>query len=99
MGKLRNIPNLRVIPTQANFVMCEVFGGYSAKILSETLLNKHNILIKDLSAKKGLDGQYIRVAIKTIEENNLLIAALRSVLGQASRAKSLNLKFSRQEAL
>lgn len=99
VGKLRNIPNLRVIPTHANFVMCEVFGGYSAKILSETLLNKHNILIKDLSAKKGLDGQYIRVAIKTIEENNLLIEALRSVLGQASRAKSLNLKFSRQEAL
>jgi histidinol-phosphate/aromatic aminotransferase/cobyric acid decarboxylase-like protein len=52
VARLRNIPNLRVIPTQANFVMCEVLGGYSAKNLAETLLCEHNILIRDLSGKK-----------------------------------------------
>jgi len=96
--ELRNILNLRAIPSQANFIMCEVLGGYSAEKLSETLLNKYNILIKDLSGKKGIDGQYIRVAVKTKEENNLLIAALKNILGQAKMTKPINLKFSRQEA-
>jgi histidinol-phosphate/aromatic aminotransferase/cobyric acid decarboxylase-like protein/choline kinase len=87
VGELRDIPNLRVIPTQANFVMCEVLGGCSAKKLSETLLYEHNILIKDLSSKKGINGQYIRVAVKTGEENNLLAASLHNVLGQATGTK------------
>lgn len=80
--ELGNIPHLRVIPTQANFVMCEVLGGYAAEKLSETLLYEHNILIKNLSAKKGINGQYIRVSVKTSEENSLLVAALHHVLGQ-----------------
>jgi histidinol-phosphate/aromatic aminotransferase/cobyric acid decarboxylase-like protein len=86
--QLRNIPNLRVIPTQANFVMCEVLGGYSAETLAETLLNKHNLLIKNLSAKKGIQGQYIRIAIKTREENSLLVAALDNILGRVNRNKT-----------
>lgn len=32
-------------------------------------------MIEDLSAKKGIDGQYIKVAVKTREENNLLATA------------------------
>ncbi|WP_276929650.1 aminotransferase class I/II-fold pyridoxal phosphate-dependent enzyme [Herbinix luporum] len=96
---LKNIPNLRVIPSQANFVMCEVLGGYFSAKLSETLLYNHKILIKDLSAKKGVKGQYIRVAVKTSEENNLLIAALYKTLGLTSRSKSYNLNFKLQEAL
>jgi histidinol-phosphate/aromatic aminotransferase/cobyric acid decarboxylase-like protein len=38
-----------------------------------------NILIKDLSGKNGIDGQFIRIAIKTPEENQKLIKALISV--------------------
>jgi len=97
--KLKKIPYLRVIPTQANFVMCEVLCGYSAEKLSETLLNEHNILIKDLSAKNGVDGQYIRIAVKTGEENELLIAALHNMMDQVSRVKPFNINFGKQEAL
>jgi len=87
--QLRRIPNLRVIPTQANFVMCEVLGGHSAEKISETLLCEHNILVKDLSAKKGINGEYIRVAVRTPEENCLLSASLYSVLNRESRIKAL----------
>jgi len=97
--ELKKIPNLRVIPTEANYVMCEVLGGYFAVNLAETLLNKYNILIKDLSGKKGIDGQYIRVAVKTKEENNLLITALQNILGKSGRAKAFTISFSGQEAL
>jgi len=84
LKELSTVPNLRVIPSQANFVMCEVLD-YSAEKLSEILLSEYNLLIKDLSAKKGINGQYIRLAVKTSKENSLLVAALHNVLGQVKR--------------
>lgn len=95
---LKNIPKIRVIPSQANFVVCEVLGGHSAENLAERLLNEHNILIKNLSFKKGVSGQYIRVAVKTKEENSILLSALQDVLGASGRTKPLSLKFAGQEA-
>lgn len=98
MEQLKNIPNLRVLPTQANFVICEIMEGISAEKLCEDLLCHYNILIKDLSSKKGIDGQYIRIAVRTDEENNMLISAMHNILGKGSRAKSFTISFGRQEA-
>ena len=80
LEKLSGVKNLRVIPTQANFVMCEVLDIWSATQLSENLLSDYNILIKDLSMKKGISGQYIRIAIKRKEENDTLVCALHKLL-------------------
>ena len=63
--ELNKIENLRVIPTQANYVMCEVLGGHTAKSLTEVLLDKYNIFIKDLSTKDGINGEYVRLAVRT----------------------------------
>jgi len=92
--KLRHVPNLRVLPTQANFVLCEVLGGCSAEKLAETLLCEHNILIKDLGGKKGISGEYIRVAVRTREDNSRLAAAMSKVLGQSGRVRQYNLGMS-----
>ena len=80
LAGLRGVENLRVIPTQANFVMCEVLDIFSATQLAEKLLSDYNILIKDLSMKKGLSGQYIRIAIKRSDENDILVCALHRLL-------------------
>ena len=79
--KLASIKNLRVIPSQANFVMCEVLGGITAKELTERLLDEFDLLIKDLSSKNGFNGEYIRLAVKRPEENDKLINALQEILG------------------
>lgn len=79
LDKLRDIEYLRVIPTQANYVMCEVLGIYSATHLTELLLVDYNILIKDLSIKKGISGQYIRIAIKRKKENEMLVCAFHKL--------------------
>ncbi len=84
LKKIRNIPNLRVIPSQANFVMCELLNGNPARRLAEILLYEHNVLIKDLTGKKGIKGQYVRLAIKTSEENRLLISALHEILDRTN---------------
>lgn len=79
--QLKSIPGLRVIPSQANYVMCEVLHPCGARKLAKQLLTAHNILIKDLSAKRGVDhGEYIRIAVKTPEENNAIVSALRELL-------------------
>jgi histidinol-phosphate/aromatic aminotransferase/cobyric acid decarboxylase-like protein/choline kinase len=78
MNNLKNIKIIRPVKSQSNYFLCEVFG--SAQKLTETLLNDHNILIKDLSKKNGFDNkQYIRISIKTQKENNKLINALKHI--------------------
>ena len=79
--ELSNIPGLRVIPSQANYVMAEVTTGMTAKELNRRLIVKHNLLIKNLVAKIQQDGrQYIRLAVKTAEENDKLIVAIKEEL-------------------
>jgi len=80
--ELQKVCSLSVIPTQANYFLCEVLPPYRARDLAERLLNEHSILIKDLSLKKGFNnGEYIRLSVKTEEENNKLIRALKMILG------------------
>ena len=78
---LEEVPYLRVIPSQANYLMCELTGEMTSRELAEELLNDYSILIKDLSNKNGFGGKsYIRVAVKRPEENKKLIEAMKKVL-------------------
>jgi histidinol-phosphate/aromatic aminotransferase/cobyric acid decarboxylase-like protein/choline kinase len=79
-SNLKNIKNLRVIPSHANYILCEVLGSTTATELTKTLLDKHDIFVKDLSTKRGFDGQYIRIAVKRPEENLKLVKALNTLL-------------------
>lgn len=74
--ELLKISFLRVIPSQANYFLCEVIDKYTSTDLTALLLERYNILIKDCSHKKGFDGQqYIRLAIRNKEDNDKLIIA------------------------
>jgi histidinol-phosphate/aromatic aminotransferase/cobyric acid decarboxylase-like protein len=85
LNQLKGIKYLKPFPTQANFVMCEILSPFDAQTLTKELLTKHNILIKDLSHKKGFDGrQYVRIAVKSEENNAVIIAALKDILGQVN---------------
>ena len=80
IAELAKIEGLRVIPSQANYVMAEIIAEVSAKELNRQLIVKYNILIKNLVAKLNQDGrQYIRLAVKTTEENDKLIAVLKKI--------------------
>lgn len=75
---LSGIPCLRPIPTQANYIMAELTGICTSGALTRALLIKHNILIKDLSAKTG--GNYIRLAVRDTRDNDVLLAAIQAEL-------------------
>lgn len=75
--ELENINGIRVIPSQANYVMVEV--GVDAKELTKIMLIKHNILIKDLS-KKADGRSYLRLAVRDTTDNNKLLEAMKEEL-------------------
>ena len=79
--ELSSIPGVRVIPSQANFLMIELENNISSEELLKRLLVKHNLLIKDLKSKtKG--GNYLRIAVRNEEDNNSLIKAFKIELDQ-----------------
>lgn len=78
--ELRTIPFLRVIPSQANYFLCEVTGKYTSAQLTGILLEESNILIKDCGQKSAFAGSnYIRIAIRDREDNLALVNKLREL--------------------
>ena len=79
---LEKIPFLRVVPSQANYFLCEVLD-MGARELTERLLNSYDILIKDCSTKKGVEGKnYVRIAIRNSADNDRLVKALEDISGK-----------------
>lgn len=77
---LKEIPFLRVIPSQANYFLCEVIEKYTSVQLAEVLLSKYNILIKDCGSKSAFaESNYIRIAVRDEADNDYLIAALKTL--------------------
>jgi len=70
---------LRVLKSQSNYFFCEVLLPETPENLARQLLRKFNILIRDCSAKPGIDGPYVRIAIRSPEENDRLVAALHEL--------------------
>ena len=79
INALQQIDGLHVYPTQANYVMCEINNGLSAAQITQELLVKHNLFIKDLTSKIRNGKQYIRLAVRRQEENELLTEALKNI--------------------
>ena len=75
--QLNNISWLRVLPSEANYVLCEIKEKFSSRELAIKLLKDYNILIKDCTNKCG--GNYIRLAVRDLEDNNMLVFALNSL--------------------
>ena len=77
MAALAEVSYLRVLPSEANYVLCEVLHPHTPRELAVQLLKKHSILIKDCTGK--CHAPYIRLAIRNTKENNLLIQALKTL--------------------
>ena len=75
--RLSKISYIKVYDSQANYIMCKITGKYGSKELANKLIKNYNILIKDLSDKYGFNGsQFIRLAVRDFEDNDLLCKAL-----------------------
>ena len=77
--ELAKIKGVRVIPSQANFVMVELDKDISPKGLLKRLLIKHNLLIKELTTKTN-GRNYLRLAVRNTKDNDVLISAMKAEL-------------------
>ena len=83
-------PGIKVFPSEANFVMCALeeratrdFGIASSADLIDRL-QKLGFSLRDLAGVPGVEGKrYFLVAGRSHEENEKLIAALRSVIAES----------------
>lgn len=76
VSELQGIKGIRVIPSQANYVMVELTGSITTRELTKHLLIKYNLFVKDLSSKMG-GKQYLRLAVRDTNDNDKLLDALR----------------------
>lgn len=77
--QLNQLPCIKVFPSQANYVLCEINNGIKSRDIAATLVSQ-NILVKDITSKIGNGKQYLRLAIRKREENLFLIKKLRGII-------------------
>ncbi len=81
-NKLCAIKGMTVFKPDANYIYCRLpDAALSGPEVTKRLFIEHNIYIKDCVGKTQPDAdRYIRIAIRTQEENNTLIDALMDVM-------------------
>lgn len=73
---LKKIEEITVYDSQANYLLCDLGSVNSTQVAIE-LLENNNIFIKDLKTKSSFkDMNFIRLAIRTEEENRVLAQKL-----------------------
>ena len=77
VDELHKIGFLRVLPSEANYLLCEVKQPHTPRELAIRLLKDYDILIKDCTSK--CNAPYIRIAVRDTVDNNRLIDALRNL--------------------
>lgn len=79
-AQLAELPGLKVYPSKANFVLAEITNGMTAFDFMSRMLIKHGVYVRDCNDKMGLDGEFVRIASRTDEENRVILESARQVL-------------------
>ena len=80
--ELAKINGIRVIPSQANFIMVELEKAISPQDLLQRLLVHHKLLIKELTTKTN-GRNFLRLAVRNVADNDILLRAMQVELGAA----------------
>lgn len=76
VNQLSELKNINVLPSKANFVLVELIDGKTSDEISAKLLVDHGIYVRNCSDKIGLDGEYLRIAARSFDENQKIYRAL-----------------------
>lgn len=77
--ELKGIPFLRVIPSQANYFLCEVIDRFNSAELTQEMI-EHDVIISNCGLKSNMSGRnLIRLAIRNREDNAKLIQILNKL--------------------
>lgn len=82
-----NIGGMCAYPTSANFQLMQMPADVSAEMVTNLMLIRHGVYVRSCDDKVGLDGEFIRVAIRTEPENERIVEALSDVLEGSARSE------------
>ncbi len=74
---ISQIEGFEVTPSACNFFLVRILGDQSAAELSQYLIHKHKLLIRDCANFRGLTASHFRVAAQQRGLNDKLISALQ----------------------
>ncbi|MCC3145473.1 threonine-phosphate decarboxylase CobD [Halanaerobium sp. Z-7514] len=82
-SKLNSINTLEVYRPTANFIFIDISrAGITSRELQKKLLDS-KIMIRNCNSFTGLEDDYIRLAVKSRKDNDLLIAHLQNILDKS----------------
>lgn len=77
--ELKQVSYLRVIPSQANYFLCEVIDKYTSTELTQKLI-ECDVIISNCGLKSNMNGRnLVRLAIRSREDNVKLIQILKGL--------------------
>ncbi len=79
-SSLTTLPGVHPYPSAANYLLVRITSGACAAPLQEKLLHQ-GILIRDCGNFPALSPDFFRVAVRSREENQRLLAALAEAMG------------------
>jgi histidinol-phosphate/aromatic aminotransferase/cobyric acid decarboxylase-like protein len=71
---------LRAFNTSANFQLMQMPNDVSAEVVTALLLLRHGVYVRSCGDKIGLNGEFLRVAIRTESENEKILSAVSEIL-------------------
>lgn len=82
VSKLQDLRCVRVIPSQANYLMVELLDDLDAEELKQRMLLEQKVFIKTLNKKIKGKKQYLRIAIRNEADNDMFIQKLTETLNE-----------------
>jgi threonine-phosphate decarboxylase len=79
LDRLSEFKQLKAYPSSANFILVEIIDGMPAMELRDRLMHQC-LLIRDCTNFMGLSSKFFRIAVRTSEENERLVGAMKKIL-------------------
>lgn len=82
LSDLQSIQGIKTYPSKANFALVEFLNDTTSFDFTISLLAENGIYVRDCSDKIGLNGQFVRVASRSADQNKIITAAFREKFHQ-----------------
>jgi histidinol-phosphate/aromatic aminotransferase/cobyric acid decarboxylase-like protein len=81
ISELKKTPNIKVYPSMANFALIEILNGQTCDEFVFKMLIDYGIYLRTCSDKIGLNGEFVRLASRTKDENKYIIESFKKEFG------------------
>jgi histidinol-phosphate/aromatic aminotransferase/cobyric acid decarboxylase-like protein len=82
ISQLSEINTITIYPSRSNFVLIELPNNVTSFDFTIKLLVEHGVYVRDCSDKIGLEGNFIRLASRSFEENLQILEAIKQLLNK-----------------